>query len=255
MIWLFSGEQGEQYGYTDGFRDDEGTYWYTGEGQIGDMALTRGNFAIRHHQELGKSLHLFDYVSTGYVKYVGEASYTDHHTEIGRDKLGNLRDVIVFELELSYPEDVQGVSTPAETIPIKVSALWKQPLDQLRQLASSRAPTEAPPAQKKATAHTRSAAVRVYVLRRSEGKCEGCRSPAPFFKPGGEPYLEAHHIRRLADKGPDHPNGVIALCPNCHRRVHHGADGAEYNSSLLSRVAQIESSFGGSVGTLTLALA
>jgi 5-methylcytosine-specific restriction protein A len=35
MIFLITGESGSQYGYTDGFRSD-GTYWYTGEGQVGD---------------------------------------------------------------------------------------------------------------------------------------------------------------------------------------------------------------------------
>jgi hypothetical protein len=39
------------------------------------------------------------------------------------------------------------------------------------------------------------------------------------------PNLEPHHIRRLADGGPDHPRWVAALCPTCHRRVHHGVDG------------------------------
>ena len=38
VIFTFTGEQGEQYGYRDGFRAD-GTFWYTGEGQIGDMEM------------------------------------------------------------------------------------------------------------------------------------------------------------------------------------------------------------------------
>ena len=36
VIFLFTGEQGEQYGYSDDFQTD-GTYWYNGEGQVGDM--------------------------------------------------------------------------------------------------------------------------------------------------------------------------------------------------------------------------
>jgi HNH endonuclease len=38
-------------------------------------------------------------------------------------------------------------------------------------------------------------------------------------------YLEPHHLRRVSNGGPDHPAHVISLCPNCHRRVHAGADG------------------------------
>lgn len=62
-------------------------------------------------------------------------------------------------------------------------------------------------------------------LRRAGDVCEfpGC-GPAPFRKPGGEPYLEVHHIVPLAEGGPDATDNVAALCPNCHREQHHGAD-------------------------------
>ncbi|MFB6177259.1 MAG: HNH endonuclease, partial [Halobaculum sp.] len=53
----------------------------------------------------------------------------------------------------------------------------------------------------------------------------------------GEPYLEVHHLHRLSDDGPDHPDNVIALCPTCHARVHHGSDGDEFNEQLIERVA------------------
>ncbi|WP_246259362.1 MULTISPECIES: HNH endonuclease [Chelativorans] len=52
--------------------------------------------------------------------------------------------------------------------------------------------------------------------------------------------MEPHHLRRLSDGGPDDPRFVIALCPNCHRRVHHGMDGQAYNTELLDRMALIE---------------
>ena len=52
-------------------------------------------------------------------------------------------------------------------------------------------------------------------------------------------YLEPHHIHRIADGGPDDPAHEIALCPNCHRRVHHGIDGAEYNQSLAEKMKTI----------------
>ena len=35
--------------------------------------------------------------------------------------------------------------------------------------------------------------------------------------------------RRLTDGGPDDFHHVIALCPTCQRRVHHGADGESFN--------------------------
>jgi 5-methylcytosine-specific restriction enzyme A len=88
--------------------------------------------------------------------------------------------------------------------------------------------------------YQRSRDVRNYVLARAAGHCEGCKSPAPFLRKDGTVYLEPHHIRRVSDGGPDDPSFVIALCPNCHRRVHAGVDGEGYNSNLLLAMTAIE---------------
>ena len=37
-----------------------------------------------------------------------------------------------------------------------------------------------------------------------------------------------------------HVEFVISLCPNCHRRVHAGADGATYNAELLERMRRLK---------------
>ena len=60
----------------------------------------------------------------------------------------------------------------------------------------------------------------------------------------GSPYLEPHHIRRLADDGPDHPRWVAAVCPTCHRHIHHGAGGPEMNASLAEAVGRIKAGRG-----------
>jgi len=86
----------------------------------------------------------------------------------------------------------------------------------------------------------RSEAVRAYVLKRAAGRCEGCGQPAPFNNKRGNPYLEPHHTTRIADGGPDHPAHVIGLCPTCHRRTHHAADGDEYNEELKQWLATRE---------------
>jgi 5-methylcytosine-specific restriction enzyme A len=44
----------------------------------------------------------------------------------------------------------------------------------------------------------------------------------------------------LSIGGPDDPSFVIALCPNCHRRVHAGQDGEGYNSNLRVAMKAIE---------------
>ena len=87
----------------------------------------------------------------------------------------------------------------------------------------------------------RSRAIQLYVLKRAGGFCEGCSSAAPFYRPDGSAYLEPHHTSRLADDGPDHPNAVIALCPNCHRRAHSAADSESFNGALRLKLKRLES--------------
>ena len=91
-------------------------------------------------------------------------------------------------------------------------------------------------------AYVRSEAIRRYALARSEGVCEHCNARAPFCTAEGQPYLEVHHITRLADEGPDEPENVIALCPNCHRQAHFSADAGEVGKKMARKVKAKEKS-------------
>jgi len=60
-------------------------------------------------------------------------------------------------------------------------------------------------------------------LDRANGTCESCNSEAPFLRVKTmEPYLEVHHRVPLASGGEDTVENAIAVCPNCHRRLHYG---------------------------------
>jgi len=82
--------------------------------------------------------------------------------------------------------------------------------------------------------------VKAYVLKRANGHCEACKKAAPFVRKDGSPYLEPHHIKRVADGGPDHPRSVGAVCPTCHRFIHHGEGGSKLNVELEQCVMEIE---------------
>ena len=84
--------------------------------------------------------------------------------------------------------------------------------------------------------YQRSEVVKAYVL----AVCEACKEPAPFKRVDGTPYLERHHTRRLSDGGPDHPRYVGAICPTCHRRIHHGDGGTTLNAALSAGLAAIK---------------
>jgi len=75
--------------------------------------------------------------------------------------------------------------------------------------------------------YLRSRDVVAEVLLRAAGVCERCGLPAPFVrKSDNTPYLEVHHIIQLAAGGKDTVENAIALCPNCHRKSHYGAEDA-----------------------------
>src|SRR5262245_19571033 len=79
FVMLITGDSGSRYGYMDEWTND-GLFAYTGEGQKGPMRFVAGNKAIRDHEKLGKSLHLFeqDKKDKRMLLYVGEMQYADH---------------------------------------------------------------------------------------------------------------------------------------------------------------------------------
>lgn len=78
-----------------------------------------------------------------------------------------------------------------------------------------------------------------YAKCRAKGYCQLCGNRAPFYDKNERPYLEAHHIIRLADGGSDSINNVVALCPNCHRKMHY-LNLEEDVNSLMEKVSQVE---------------
>lgn len=238
LLLVFTGEQGEQYGYRDGWTED-GVFMYTGEGQRGNMEFVRGNSALRDHTATGKDVHLFEYVDRGIVRYVGQMVCVGFERRPAPDIDGNERSAIVFELmplEAFSPsaDDESAISPQLEGLS----------LPELRRRALDAPPGPRPPRESKHQAHSRSMAVRAYALSRAAGVCEACGNAAPFQTASGRPYLEPHHIRRVSDGGPDHPAWVSGVCPNCHRRAHYSADKAQFNDHLREIVFAKERELG-----------
>ena len=68
--------------------------------------------------------------------------------------------------------------------------------------------------------YKRNAYVSLYAKKRANGICQLCGKPAPFNGKNGEPYLESHHIVWVSHHGEDTIKNTVALCPNCHKKMH-----------------------------------
>lgn len=234
LVAAITGDKGKQHGYFDRWRDD-GVFEYFGAGQIDDMQMTDRNLRLRNHVADRKSLLLFSDVVGGLI-YEGEFVCDDHHIELAPDKNGKERDAIVFHLR-----PIESATTVFAELPIEHAVS----LADRRKRAFDAAEPNPKKRQVKGSIFERSRRIRDYVVSRSQGRCEHCRKNAPFERPGGAPYLEAHHIHNLSDNGPDDPIYVAAVCPNCHREAHFGVHKAKVDTTLLAWVEKIEASWDG----------
>jgi 5-methylcytosine-specific restriction protein A len=232
-IFLFSGESGERYGYTDKVDQVNGVYSYAGEGQVGHMTLTSGNLAIQQHAVTGRALHLFKTLGKGQL-YVGEYVCADISWHDGPDRNGSIRKIVIFHLvpvaDLATYESAPDDDLPVETSEMKINTLRKRAYEAPVASVSKGTSTST------RTIHARSQAVKDYVLSRAGGICESCAQPAPFTTKAGSPYLEPHHINRLSDGGLDHPKYIGAICPTCHKEIHYGSQGDAKNNLLRESV-------------------
>ncbi len=112
-------------------------------------------------------------------------------------------------------------------------------LEELRKRAEERAST-AITTTTQVKVYYRDKMISDYVKRRADGQCQLCGEEAPFKYPDGTPYLESHHIVPLSEGGMDSPDNCVALCPNCHKKMHVLNDPNDIRI-LKERIAQIES--------------
>jgi len=82
----------------------------------------------------------------------------------------------------------------------------------------------------------RDSAVAERAKRKQGWTCQICGTPG-FALRGGGLYAEAHHIKSLAEGGPDREDNIVVVCPTCHRKLHHAC--VSYESLNLRPVAVI----------------
>ncbi len=87
--------------------------------------------------------------------------------------------------------------------------------------------------------HDRIPTVSAIAKLRAGFKCEvyGCNYN-PFIGLYNIPYVEVHHIKRLADGGEDTLKNTACLCPNHHREIHFGENKEKLSEILLGKRSQ-----------------
>lgn len=203
---------------TKGFYHDkwiDGVLLYTGMGKYGDQVLKGNqNRTLYESDSNGIAVHLFEvytktqYTYEGQVKLVAAPYQTNQPDEEGR-----IRQVWIFPVK-PITEIQEDLDNPD---PAKMTRISNSELDDRSTKLSKE---EHEPTVKETKVYYRNPYLKEAVKRVAAGKCQLCKQEAPFFDSYGEPYLEEHHIVRLADGGSDTFDNVVAICPNCHRKVH-----------------------------------
>lgn len=207
--------------YVDEWKD--GVLHYTGTGQEGDQRLDYGrNKTLARSAQTGIEPFVFEVFQDKHYTFVGRVQLADDpYSESQPDKNGVMRAVWVFPLRL-----VDGDNAPA--IPEHTfTELQRSKESTARKLTDAELIERARQAKGGSGSrsvltktHERDPYVSEYAKRRAQGICQLCGGPAPFRDRKGEPFLETHHIEWLSRGGADTIDNTVALCPNCHRKMH-----------------------------------
>lgn len=196
---------------------------YTGMGKAGDQGLSISqNRTLLDSRKTNLAVHLLEARDPLQYTYLGEVELADNpYEEDQPDERGKTRKVWMFPIRLKQfdqaPLPTQRQLQLIEERQARLVA--KLPLNIVKTNAL-RAPKRAVAKLVQTSAFIRNASVAEYVKRLANGSCDLCTNAAPFLNKQKEPYLECHHIVWLARDGEDTVENTVALCPNCHRRMH-----------------------------------
>lgn len=224
---LFADHTGKSV-YDDKWFDD--VLHYTGMGLNGDQTMTSSNRVLNQSKTNFVNIHLFEAYSPGRYTYMGEVELAGESYQVDEnDEKGNLRKVYKFPIRLKNSEiliDEETITENTANLEKKLKRLKFEDLE-IRAKEVSRLnreesqKTEGKKAYRtvKTKQFSRDANIAKYVKELSKGICQLCDEKAPFEK-DGEPYLHCHHIKYLAEGGLDVIENCVAVCPNCHARIH-----------------------------------
>ena len=158
-----------------------------------------------------------EYYFSGEVELCGtpfQASETDINNR--------MRKVIKFPLKRKDPSkrvifDIKDIEKSEQE---KIKEVRKYNLEDIKERAKTAENNKVYSKEVKTIHRERNQYIAEFTKARAKGICDLCGEEAPFKDKSGRPYLESHHVITLAEDGPDAIYNTVAICPNCHRKIH-----------------------------------
>ena len=244
IICTSGGRHGSKAGYEDQLNND-GTCQYIGQGATGDQKPDV--FANRKLIEGKCSILLFITKEPRQGLERSLRSWKKKYKFIGEFCVGSWNYFVPTEGPRKGNQLIKFILVPTHNIlltsnesEIEYKRFSSENLDKLRSRVIEMGVNPKQGTVNLQEYYERSELLKEYAKQRAAGICEFCNQNAPFQTIKNEPYLEVHHIFRLADEGPNCPKNVAALCPNCHRKAHYGSCRLKMQTTLFDLIKQKE---------------
>lgn len=228
--------------YKDEWHDNE--LHYTGMGQIGDQKFDQKQNKILMNSGQNKvNIYLFEQIGPNRYLYAGPVALSDltaPYIDEELDSENKMRKVLKFPIVLQQENYAPSINL----LEMKEERLPKNEKELLRKLNKALVKSE----KNSGNDHTvkpkrRNVLTKVYdrdknigIIARmiADGNCSLCGEPAPFNNKKGEPFLHVHHIDYLHTGGLDVLDNCVAVCPNCHAKIHELEDSKDKEKLLKS---------------------
>lgn len=197
---------------------------YTGMGQEGDQKLDFAqNRTLKDSAKNGVTVHLFEVFKDTEYTYAGIIELAGlPYKAIEPDRNNTKRIVYKFPLKLKNSEYCPNNETLTQNEEKLEKSILRKTKQEIKELAieKSKLNKNRNLVRKVSTLiHERSPEIKEYVKELAKGICQLCENKAPF-EVKGKPFLHVHHIEYLSNGGEDTIENAIAVCPNCHAKIH-----------------------------------
>lgn len=197
---------------------------YTGMGQEGDQKLDFAqNRTLKDSAKNGVTVHLFEVFKDTEYTYAGIIELAGLPYKASEPDRNNTKRIVYkFPLKLKTSEYCPNNETLIQNEKKLEKSISRKTIQEIKELAIEKSKlNEKKNLVRKVSTYNyeRSLVIREYVKELANGICQLCDNKAPF-EVKGKPFLHVHHIEYLSEGGEDTIENAVAVCPNCHAKIH-----------------------------------